>query len=172
MLVVADPLPFDPIAEARRQWEVRGWDEPAAMAAATSIVRAQQLVLAAVDGALRPLGLTFARYEALVLLAFTRTGSLPLGKMGERLMVHPTSVTGIVDRLEADGSSAGSSTRDDRRITLCAITDAGRELVRRATKAVVATRFGLEPLSNRQLDQLTTTLRTLRRDAGDFGPPD
>ena len=163
------PLSFDPIAEARRQWEDRAWDEPAAMAAATSIVRAQQLVLAAVDGALRPLGLTFARYEALVLLAFTRSGSLPLGKMGERLMVHPTSVTGIVDRLEADGLVRRVLHRDDRRITLCEITDAGRELLRRATKAVVATRFGLEPLSDRQLDQLTRTLRTLRRGTGDFG---
>ena len=95
-----------------------GLDEPAAMAAATSIVRAQQLVLAAVDGALRPLGLTFARYEALVLLAFTRSGSLPLGKMGERLMVHPTSVTGIVDRLEADGLVRRVVHGDDRRITL------------------------------------------------------
>src|SRR5262245_30389858 len=57
LLAVPGPLSFDPIAEARRQWEHRSWDEPAAMAAATSIVRAQQLVLAAVDGALRPLGL-------------------------------------------------------------------------------------------------------------------
>src|SRR5688500_17196209 len=81
---------MDPIAEARRQWEAHGWAEPAAMAATTSIVRAHQLVLAAVDGALRPLGLTFSRYEALVLLTFSSRGALPLGKMGERLMVHPT----------------------------------------------------------------------------------
>jgi DNA-binding MarR family transcriptional regulator len=172
VLAVADPLPFDPIAEARRQWEVRSWGEPAAMAAATSLVRAQQLVLAAVDGALRPLGLTFARYEALVLLTFTRSGSLPLGKIGERLMVHPTSVTSTVDRLERDGLVRRVTHPDDRRITLAEITDAGRELTARATKAVEATQFGLDSLSNRQLDQLTATLRTLRRHAGDFGPPD
>ncbi|MGA8371088.1 MAG: hypothetical protein WB765_13240, partial [Acidimicrobiales bacterium] len=85
------PLHFDPIDEARSQWAKR-WDADAseAMAAATSIMRAQQVVLAAVDGALRPFGLTFARYEGLVLLSFSRGGSLPLGKMGERLMIHPT----------------------------------------------------------------------------------
>ena len=74
-----------------------------AMAAATSIMRAQQIVLAAVDGALRPFGLTFARYEGLVLLLFSRRGALPLGKMGQRLMIHPTSVTNIIDRLEEQG---------------------------------------------------------------------
>ena len=95
-------LPFDPIAEARRHWDDR-WAGGAPMAAATSIMRAQQIVLARVDEALRPFDLTFARYEALVLLTFSRSGSLPLGKMGERLMIHPTSVTNIVDRLEAQG---------------------------------------------------------------------
>ena len=158
---------MDPIAEARRQWEVHGWREPAAMAATTSIVRAHQLVLGAVDGALRPLGLTFARYEALVLLTFSRSGSLPLGKMGDRLMVHPTSVTSIVDRLERDGlvrRVAGA----DRRVVLAEITDAGRELTARATKAVEAVRFGLDGLSDAQLDRLTSSLRAVRRAADDL----
>ena len=44
------------------------------MAAATSIMRAQQIVLARVDEALKPFDLTFARYEALVLLTFSTTG--------------------------------------------------------------------------------------------------
>ena len=35
------------------------------MAAVTSIMRAQQILLAELDGLLRPYGLTFARYEAL-----------------------------------------------------------------------------------------------------------
>ena len=87
---------------------------------------------ARVDEALRPFGLTFARYEALVLLTFTRSGSLPLGKMGERLMIHPTSVTNIVDRLEAQGLVRRVAHPTDRRTTLCEITDEGREVVRRS----------------------------------------
>jgi DNA-binding MarR family transcriptional regulator len=158
----------DPITEARRQWEDHGYAEPAAMAAATSIVRAQQLVLSAVDAALRPVGLTFARYEALVLLSFSRRGSLPLGKMGERLMVHPTSVTSIVDRLERDGLVRRVPGGDDRRVVLAELTDAGREVVERATKAVEASRFGLDGLSDAQLDRLTGSLRALRQAAGDL----
>src|SRR5205085_2188536 len=75
----------------------------AAMAAVTSVMRAQQILLAELDGLLRPRGLTFARYEALVLLAFSRRGALPLRVIGERLMVHPTSVTNTINRLDKQG---------------------------------------------------------------------
>ena len=87
-------LPFDPIDRAARIWE-RRFGPSSAMAAVTSIMRAQQLLLGELDAILRPHELTFARYEALVLLSFSREGTLPLRVMGERLMVHPTSVTNI-----------------------------------------------------------------------------
>ena len=155
------PSLLDPIAEARRQWEQR-WPGSAAMAAATSIMRAQQIVQAAVDEALRPFNLTFARYEALVLLAFSRRGSLPMGKMGERLMIHPTSVTNIVDRLERQGLVRRRPHERDRRTTLVEITGAGRALVEQATDAVVASSFGLESLTEDQLDEMTALVRALR----------
>jgi hypothetical protein len=60
------------------------------MAAITSIMRAHQILLAEVDAVVKPYGLTFARYEALVLLTFSKEGELPMSKIGERLMVHPT----------------------------------------------------------------------------------
>ena len=93
-------LDFDPIERAGELWEERIGDD-SAMRLATSIMRVQQLVLASLDAAVKPFGITFARYEVLVLLSFSRSGSLPLSKVGERLMVHPTSVTNLVDRLEA-----------------------------------------------------------------------
>jgi DNA-binding MarR family transcriptional regulator len=161
------PLPLDPIAEARRQWEQR-WEGAEAMAAATSIMRAQQIVQTRVEDALRPFDLTFARYEALVLLGFTRRGALPMGKMGERLMIHPTSVTNIVDRLEAQGFVRRRSHETDRRTTLVEITDTGRHVTERATKEVILTAFGLEALSLREVDQLTRLLRKVRVGVGDF----
>ena len=160
-------LSFDPIAEARRHWDDR-WPDGAAMAAATSIMRAQQIVLARVDEALRPFDLTFARYEALVLLTFSRQGSLPLGKMGERLMIHPTSVTNIVDRLEQQGLVRRLRHPTDRRTTLCEITSAGRRAVLDATKAVTAVQLGVAGLSDREVDQLTRLLGKMRQASGDF----
>jgi DNA-binding MarR family transcriptional regulator len=160
-------LRFDPIAEARAHWDDR-WSGGAPMAAATSIMRAQQIVLARVDDALRPLDLTFARYEALVLLTFSRNGSLPLGKMGARLMVHPTSVTNIVDRLEAQGLVRRTAHPTDRRTTLCEITSEGRKVAAIATDAVVAIDLGIAGLTEREADQLTRLLAKMRRASGDF----
>jgi DNA-binding MarR family transcriptional regulator len=166
-----DPLDFDPIAEARSQWSAR-WDPDVsdAMSAATSIMRAQQVVLAAVNDALRPFGLTFARYEGLVLLLFTKKGSLPLGKMGQRLMIHPTSVTNIIDRLEAQGLVNRVPHPTDGRTTMAEITDEGRILARRATEAVNDAVFGLGVLSKQDRQQLVRIIRKLRLAAGDFNP--
>jgi hypothetical protein len=50
------PVPelFDPIAEARRQWQVR-WPEHADhMAAVTPVMRVQQLLLSRVEETLKP----------------------------------------------------------------------------------------------------------------------
>jgi len=138
------------------------------MAAVTSIMRAQQLVLAEVDAILRPFGLSFARYEALVLLLFSRRGSLPMSKMGERLMVHPTSVTNAVDRLEQDALVRRVAHPTDRRTTLVEITDGGRSLARDATAALMSSDFGLRGLDGPGTEQLTELLARLRRAAGDF----
>ena len=160
-------MAFDPIHEARRHWEERRLGEPIAMAAATSVMRAQQLVSTAVERALRPHGLSFARYEVLMLLAFTGKGSLPMTKMGERLMVHPTGISKLVDKLEDDGLVRRVADPADRRRTLATITPAGRRLAARATKAVTAVRFGVD-LGDEELERLIDGLTHLRHVAGDF----
>lgn len=162
------PLQFDPIAEARRQWESHGWTAVDAMSAVTSIVRAQQLAMGAIADVLSPLGLTFSRYEALVLLHFSRAGELPLGKMGARLMVHPASVTNTINRLEADGLVERVPHPTDGRTTLGRITDEGTRVMEKATAALVGIEFGLESLSGSQLNQIDELIRTLRRESGDF----
>jgi DNA-binding MarR family transcriptional regulator len=162
------PLPFDPIAEARANWERSGWEAADAMAAATSIVRAQQILMGRVDEALAPLGLTFARFEALALLSFTRRGALPMGKIGARLQVHPTSVTNAVDRLERDGLVARRVHPTDRRAVLAEITPAGRRRAQEAAKALAAAGFGLAELDGDELGRIEDAIRVLRRRAGDF----
>jgi DNA-binding MarR family transcriptional regulator len=160
-------LPFDPIEEAARQWGLR-WGGVPAMRAVTSLMRVQQLLLSELDEILRPYGLTFARYEALVLLTFSRHGSLPLGKMGDRLQVHPTSVTSIVDRLEATGHVVRRRHPTDGRTILAEITSSGRSLVEAATKDLVGAKFGLGSLEGPELDSLSSLLKPIRLAAGDF----
>ncbi|HET9692578.1 MAG TPA: MarR family transcriptional regulator [Acidimicrobiales bacterium] len=165
------PLPFDPIAEARRQWVGHGWGHAAdGMVAVTSIIRVQQILMQRIESALRPLGLTFARYEVLMVLAFSQRGSLPLNKVGARLQVHPTSVTNAVDRLEADGLIARQPHATDRRTTLAVLLPAGRALAERATDTVNDI-FAGPLLDGPGMPGLVEALTDLRARAGDFGPP-
>lgn len=161
------PLPFDPIARAAEIWAER-IGSPTTMAAVTSVMRVQQILQSAVDTALRPHNLTFARYEALVLLGFSRRGSLPMRVMGDRLQLHPTSVTNIVDRLEQDELVRRVPHPTDRRTTLVEITEAGRQRMQEATEAVTEINFGLRGITERQTQQLTELLGRVRHAAGDF----
>ena len=168
---VAKPLdlPFDPIERAAEIWADR-FGPADAMAAVTSIMRAQQILLGGLDGLLRQYGLTFARYEALVLLAFSRRGALPLRVIGERLMVHPTSVTNTVDRLERNGLVRRRPNPRDGRGILAEITPSGREVMTRATADLMAARFGMAGYDPPELGEIFTLLRGLRVSAGDFTP--
>ena len=159
-------LPFDPIERAAQSWE-QHFGPAASMRAATSVFRVQQILLARFDEALKPHGLTFARYEVLVLLTFSRTGQLPLKVIGSRLMVHPTSVTNAIERLVAAGYVERRPNPADGRGVLAAITDAGRDVVPRATEALTGQDFGLADLPDAELDVLFDVLKKVRLGAGD-----
>ena len=163
-----DARPLDPIAEARRNWVAHGWADAAeGMAAVTSVMRAHQLLQARVDGVLRPFGLTFARYELLMLLHFSRSGALPVTKASLRLQVHPTSVTNAVDRLEAAGLVARRPHPTDGRSALVEITPAGRDLAMEATSRLNHEVFEQPGLPPRSVGTLVRTLAELRERAGD-----
>ncbi len=165
-------LDFDPIAEAGRQWRKHwGAKMVAPMMAVTSVMRVQQILLARLNEALVPFELSFARYEALMLLYLSRRGSLPLGKIGARLQVHPTSVTNLIDGLEKLGYAQRMPHPSDRRTTLASITDRGREVATQATEALHAISFGTPPLARSELESVTQVLGQWRQAAGDFAAP-
>ena len=164
------PLDFDPIERAEILWE-RRWGADSAhttMAAATSVMRVQQLLVAAFDALAARHGLTFARYEALVLLAFSREGQLSMSRIGERLMVHPTSATNIVQRLAASGFVERLPNPADGRGTLARITPSGVAAMEAVTAALDEADFGLDALTSAQVETLTSLLRHVRVAAGDF----
>ncbi len=166
------PLPFDPIERAAQLWQEHFPGEDASvyssMRAVTSVMRAHQILIGELDTLLRPYGVTFSRYEALVLLCFSRDGALPLSKVGHRLQVHATSVTNMIDRLESAGLVRREPNPSDGRGTLAVITDEGRTVAAKATADLNAARFGMSALGETQLGEVFALLRTLRVGAGDF----
>ena len=166
------PLPVDPIAEAKRQWSAHGWTDAAAgMSVVTSIIRAQQLLMARIDASLKPFALSFARYEMLRLLGFTREGRMPMASAIARLQVHPTSVTNTVDRLVRDGLVEREPHPGDGRAAMLVLTSAGRELVDRATYALNTEVFAEPGLSDDDTAELVAIIARLRTGAGDFTDP-
>ncbi|WP_298867670.1 MarR family winged helix-turn-helix transcriptional regulator [Microbacterium sp.] len=166
------PLSIDPLAEAKRQWLAHGWEDAAdGMAVVTSVMRAQQLLLARVDAALKPFGVTFARYEVLRLLAFSRSGTLPLSSVVARLQVHATSVTSTAERLVRDGMVLREPHPHDGRAALLTLTDTGRDLVERATRALNTEVFASPGLSPDDAATLVGVVARLRKNAGDFTDP-
>jgi DNA-binding MarR family transcriptional regulator len=162
------PLAFDPIQEARRQWASHGWDDVAdGMAALTAVMRTQQLLIARCDEVLDDFGLTFARYELLALLSFTRHGELPLGKASARLQVHPASITNAVSRLVDQGLIERVPHPNDGRGVLARITADGRTVVAAATEQLNTKVFGALGLSPAEARRLTALLAKVRAASGD-----
>lgn len=158
---------LDPIAEARRQWVAHGWEDASSgMAAVTTITRVQQILAGRVEEALGPFGLSFARFEILRLLGFTRAGMLPMGKISERLQVHPASVTSAVKRLEREGLIKRVIDENDNRVVLAVLQPAGEALLGPATAAVNEV-FESTGLEDDRLDQLVELLNPIRHAAGD-----
>lgn len=159
----------DPIAQARANWEAAGWGDVAGgMVAVTSVMRAHQILLARVESALRPYDLSFSRFELLRLLAFSRSGALPITKASDRLQVHVTSVTHAIRRLEANKLVQRVPHPTDGRTTLVQITDLGRSTVEDATVTLNEQVFADIGISEPESRALVSSIETLRQNAGDF----
>ena len=153
----------DPIAAAHQRWVEHGWGDVAdGMAVVTSITRIQAIFQQRIDGLLRDLDLTFARYELLQLLSFSKEGRLPLASIGRRLQVHPTSVTSAVDRLVGQGFVVREPHPTDRRVTLAVLTEEGRRVAKDATQVLNEEVFAEVGLEGDDLTQLMGLLRRLR----------
>lgn len=160
------PLSYDPVEASRQRWVEQGWDTSAdGMAAVVAVMRAEQIFLNVATDLLRPLGLTFARYQVLGMLRWT--GPITLGKLGDRLWITPATVTNAIDRLEAAELCRRVSHPDDARATLAEITPKGRRLFDRAVDELNDNLFGTVPLTAEELDQLVRLVGKIRASAGD-----
>jgi len=104
---------------------------------------------------LEPLGLTHPQY--LVMLALWQHRTRSVGQLGEALQLDSATVSPLLKRLEAEGLVTRTRSRDDERVLVVGLTDAGSALRERATAVPgeVVARLGLEL---RRLDELRECL--------------
>lgn len=135
------------------------------MAAVVSVMRAEQIFLNRATTTLRPLGLTFARYQVLGMLRWA--GPMTLGSVGRRLWITPATVTSAVDRLERADLCRRVDHPTDARATLVEITTKGRRLFDRAVELLNSELFANVGLSAEDLDQLVGLIEKIRAAEGD-----
>lgn len=160
------PLVYDPVDASRERWIQQGWSDSAAgMAAVVSVMRAEQIFLNRAAAILRPLGLTFARYQVLGMLRWA--GPMTLGAVGHRLWITPATVTSAVVRLEKADLCRRVPHPTDARATLVEITAKGRRLFDRSVEALNAELFADVGLTDDECATLVRLIGKIRATEGD-----
>ena len=138
------------------------------MTAVTSIMRAQQILLTRLNALLSPYGLTFPRYEALMILYLSRRARSPSARSARACRSTRRVSPALIDGLEKQGYVVREPHETDRRTILAAITARGREVAGLATVDLNDAHFATSPLTDAELETLTRTLLPLRADEDGF----
>jgi DNA-binding MarR family transcriptional regulator len=133
----------------------------------TAILRTADHLRRCFATVLEPRGITLQQYNVLRILRHARNRGVPTLDIGHRLIEQTPGITRLLDRLEQKGLVRRERSADDRRVVLCWITPAGRDLLT-AVEADVdriddAALHGFDP---DELDALLEMLEAVRLSAG------
>ncbi|MGQ0466988.1 MAG: MarR family winged helix-turn-helix transcriptional regulator [Sporichthyaceae bacterium] len=160
---------FDVIDWARSHWVDPDRECPAQFAAMISLLRATAMLTEEIDRVLKTVGLTRTAYLVLMTLQMSPQGASPLGQLGKALLVHPTTVTVVIDGLEQSKLVVREPHPSDRRTVLAKLTKKGTTSLQRANKALEEIGFGMAKVDDATADRITTDLHMLRHALGDPG---
>lgn len=158
----------DPVSRARQHWRKQQFGEDeGGFLAMTSVLRVHRMMSVAIEQELKPHDIKLNDYMLLMTLAMSDNGTRPIARLANSLLVHPTTATLAVDRLEARGLLARTPHPSDRRATLVTISEAGRDLLAHATKAIEPLDYGLTGTTREDRADLVEVLDRIRDAAGD-----
>jgi DNA-binding MarR family transcriptional regulator len=100
-----------------------------------ALLHAHHMVTRTLDGELQAKhGLSFGEYDVLLRLARAQGPGLRMSELAERVMLSPSGLTRLVDRLVDDGLVQRDRFEGDARVMLARLTDRGRRVLRSAAK--------------------------------------
>jgi DNA-binding MarR family transcriptional regulator len=119
------------------------------MLASGSIMQAYRLMSTRVSEALAAVDdLSMPRYEVLGLLVLADDGRLGVRDIKRASLLHPPTLTYILDWLEGRGYVTRKPDNDDRRSVLIQLTAKGRRIFNKAQDALREIHFGLQGLES------------------------
>jgi DNA-binding MarR family transcriptional regulator len=157
----------DAVEWSREHWIAGGQPAPEQFTAMAAILRTHQAMTASIDATLRVYDLTRTGYLLMTTLQLSRDGTRPLGQLSRHLMVHPTTVTLVIDQLEGKEQVSRRPHPTDRRTVLATLTEEGRRAVTKAASDLAGAQFGLTGTSDTMAQRLTTLLGQVRTRMGD-----
>lgn len=159
----------DPVDEAVRRWDER-WPQATRFRALTALVRTYAVVMREVEAVLQQVGLNVSRFELLLVLSFSRRDALPAARLRDALMIHGSSITYLLDRLEAAGLVERAPDPSDRRVVLVSLTDDGHVVLERACTLLCDAGFGAyASVPEERLEVLSDVLTEIRGSGIDGG---
>jgi len=159
----------DAMEVPRRFWDEETLGDPSRFMTLVSTMRLTRRVTGAVDGVIETHGLSRNGYLLLMHLELSESGTRILSSLARDLIVHPTTITLTIDRLEAEGLVKKLPHQTDRRATQASLTRSGRNLARRITDDLAEIGFGLGALSDAQVARLDSAVNMARLAIGDGG---
>ena len=97
--------------------------------ASVALLRTASVVARAFARLVEPSGLSWPQYNALRIVRGAGSGGIPTLAIRERMIDEGTTITRLLDKLEAAGLIRRERSLPDRRQVLCFVTPAGRRLL-------------------------------------------
>lgn len=92
----------------------------------------------------------------------SQSGKLSLGELSKKMYLHPSTITGVVDRLEKKGYVVRDRGQEDRRVIKVQLTTEGKRLVRKTPNPVQGKMiYGLRGLRREELNGIYDSLQKL-----------
>ncbi len=89
-------------------------------------------------------------------------GSLSLGELSKKMYLHPSTISGVVDRLEKKGFVVRDRGQEDRRVVKVQLTPRGKKIVARAPNPIQGKMiYGLNRLKKRELTSIYDAVKEL-----------
>jgi len=158
----------DAVEYTRKHWAESGQPAADQFAAMGALMRTHQLMVAELDRLLKPHSLSRTAFLLMATLLISRDYTRPLGQLSKHLMVHPTTVTLVIDQLEGRDLVTRRPHPTDRRTVLATLTEEGLRVVRKAGEDLATEQFGLTGVSDALAQRVTAVLGQVRAKMGDI----
>jgi len=96
------------------------------------------------------------------LKTLSTNGSLPLGQLSKMMYLHPSTITGVVDRLEKKGYVVMDRVHKDRRVVMVQLTTKGKKTASKAPNPIQGKMiYGLNRLKQKNLNSIYDAVEKL-----------